>query len=234
MFRFAVLVALLIGLACPRPAHGQSAGLSKSDAKVIVLGDGRLAILQSGSGGAIVGGLVDGDRTGPTPVDLKVGDQIVRFQDITAPSADQIATAFDVVPVGGEISLRISRHGIEHAVTFARPATPVGSRIAVATPNGAGAGAWVTGAAENHDFAIAGVHIRENDEGLPEVTHRGSHPSGAAVGLRAGDVISAFNGRAVVALAGLEAWYERVPAGGEIVLTVNRAGQTATVKFVKP
>jgi len=235
MFRFTLAILLALPLLAPAPVRGQQITAKRSDAKVIVLADGRLAVIKSGSGGAVVEGLIDGDRSTGSPVDLRAGDVIIRFQHLAAPTADQIGSAFDATPVGAEITLALRREGAERVVSFRRPATPNGSRIAVAAPNGGGAGAWVaSGPTGSKDFAIAGVNFRENDEGLPEVSHRTSHPAGATVALRAGDVVAAFNGRSIAALAGLEKWYAETPAGADVVLTVARGGQTTTVKFAKP
>lgn len=235
MVRSAFVILLVLPLLLAVPARGQPAGFTRSDAKIIVLADGRLAVIKAGPGGPVIEGLIDGERSTGSPVDLRVGDIIVRFQNVASPTAEQIGAAFEAAPVGAEIGLAVRRDGSERVVTFRRPATPGGARIAVAAPGGAGAGAWVTGgSAGGRDFVIAGVHLRENDEGLPEVSHRTSDPAGATVALRTGDVVAALNGHPIVALAGLEKWYAQVPSGDEIVLTIIRAGRTMTVTFAKP
>jgi len=225
-----MLLSLLVN-----PVRSQQRAFAASGAKVIVLADGRMAVLKPGPAGAVIDGLVDGERPNGAPTDLRVGDVVIRFQRIVAPTPDSIAAVFDATPVGAEVALAVLRDGAERTVTFRRPATAAGSRIAVTAPNAAGAGAWVTGApATNVSFAIAGFGFRENGEGLPEVTHRVSHPAGASVGLRTGDVVIAFNGRPVAALAGLHKWYGEAPEGGEIALTVTRGAQTTVLKFAKP
>jgi len=235
MFRFAFVIFVILPLLTPAPVRGQPITATRTAAKVIVLADGRLAVIKSGSGGAVVEGLVDGETSTGSPVDVRAGDLIIRFQHLAAPTADQIGSAFDALPVGAEITLTLRRDGSDRTVSFRRPATPNGSRLAVAAPNGGGAGAWVaSGPTGSKDFAIAGVHFRENDEGLPQVSHRTSHPAGATVALRSGDVVATFNGRPIAALAGLEKWYAEAPAGADILLTILRGGQTITVKFVKP
>lgn len=235
MSRVIFVVLMVMSVLPVVPASGQQPGFARSNAKVIVLADGRLAVIKPGPSGPVVEGMVDGDRLVSKTVDLQAGDIILRFQNIAAPTADQIEAAFDAAPVGTELTLAVRRGGTERVVSFLRPATPGGSRIAVAAPSGTGAGAWVTGAPSgNANFTIAGTHFRENEQGLPEVSHRTSHPAGVAVALRTGDVVAAFNGRPVAALAGLELWYGQVPPGGEIVLSIVRTGQTVTVKFAKP
>ena len=81
---------------------------------------------------------------------------------------------------------------------------------------------------------IAGAHIRDNGQGMPEVVFRGSDPAADRVSLRVGDVVVAVNGRGISALAGLEFFYDQVASGDDVVLTIRRGGAEEVVRFAKP
>jgi S1-C subfamily serine protease len=66
------------------------------------------------------------------------------------------------------------------------------------------------------------------------VTHRGSDPAAATVGLRTGDIITAVNGQPIAALAGLQLLYDRASVGAELVLTVTRNSTVIEIRFPKP
>ena len=230
-----IALGLVAILSAPAAVVGQQFSISASSAKVIMLADGRLAVLEARTGGVTITNLLDGDGAKGAAVDLLVGDVIVAFQAIKAPTVDQISASFDGLAEGTTITIGVRRDGADRTVTFARPAAEKGTVTAVSGSGGA-AGAWVTagGPSNIEEMVIAGAHIRNNNDGLPAVTHLTSDPAAATVALRAGDLITTINDQPLPALAGLELFYGRIAAGEQVVLTVTRGGQTVKVQFKKP
>jgi len=207
---------------------------------VLALADGRLAVLGDREGRVVVDGLVPGDSTATAaPSDIRVGDQVVRFQQSARPTMAQIESEWDAIPAGVEVSLVLRRGDRELTVRFAKPRARSGEgRPMVMTMAGspAGAGAWTTsnpGGGAN-EVAIAGAHLRENDQGMPRVAFIGTHPAAATVPLRVGDVVLAIGGRNIAALRGLEMLYGRIAVGDDVVLLVRRGGRNETLRFAKP
>lgn len=236
--RAAVAFLLLTGpWLIPAGLEAQQFSISSSGGVVLTLSDGRLAVLQLRNGEIVIDGLVPPEREAGTPLDLRVGDQVVRFQADAEPTLARIEEAWKAVPTGAEVVIGVRREGGgTRMVTFAKPAETGGRRMAVSMGGRSGAGAWVTGEGPSNvtEMVIAGVHLRNNAQGMPEVTHRSSHPAATSVSLRAGDVVTAVNGRGISALAGLELLYGRIGVGEEVLLTVTRAGAEVTVTFAKP
>lgn len=232
-----VLAAASI-MAAPGGAHGQQMQMRMGGGSLITLPGGRLLVLASEAGGVVVRGVVDQSAAavGGAVVDLAEGDRIVSFEDLQAPTAEQVVAAYDAIPEGAEVEMRVERDGVQRPVRFIRPAPTPSGQTMVVTDGAGGAGAWTTlpagGGAE--EVVIAGAHIRNNDQGMPAVTFRGSDGSAALVPLRVGDVIIAVNGRGIAALAGLELFYNPLAPGDEVTLRVIRNGVEETLTFRKP
>lgn len=193
---------------------------------------GQVAILQQQGAEIVVAGVVvDGD--GPR-VDVQRGDRLRRFQQSTASDLVAVMQAFKALPVGAMVTLELQRDARTVSVRLPRAEAPAGPMMIVGDGTSGGAGAWTSSGGSSKGFGIAGAQIIENEEGMPEVTHRAAHPASTTVSLRAGDVITAIDGRPIAALAGLEMLYGRVPAGTTVTLTVKRGKEQVSVAFAKP
>lgn len=235
--RIATVGLLLAGvILSPAPVRAQQFSVSSAAGVVVALPDGRLAVLVQSAEGVTVDGLVMGEGVPGAALDIAKGDRVLRIQGVAANALADVERAWDAAPTGAEVTLVLRRGSApEHAVRFAKPAPGSGRRMAVAG-GGAGTGAWVSadGPSNVTEMTIAGAHIRNNSEGLPEVSHRTSHPAAAGVALRVRDVIVAVNGKGIAALAGLELLYGKIEAGAEVELTVLRNGTQMNVTFTKP
>lgn len=232
-----ILIVLIAIWSPPATFAAQEFSVVRGAGAVLVLPDGRMAIIAGGPQDlTVVQGMTKAGAEAGEPVDLRVGDQIVRFQKTDAPAVEAIASMYDGLEVGAEVTLVIRREGAERTLTFKRPPLPAGTRTVVTRPGDAGAGAWVGGggSASTASLIIAGIHIKENDQGMPEVTHRTSHPASTGIDLRSGDVIVTIQGHPIAALAGLERGYGRIAAGSEVLLAVTRDGAPVNVRFAKP
>jgi len=230
---------LLIVLSWPR-LQAQEFTVARADAAVIVLSDNRLAVLADSGGRILVRGVVEGSVPAGQALDIRIGDVVTSFQGNSRPVLDSIRAIYDALKIGEEVELGLKRGAAgEHRIRFPRPAAPpTGSHMAVIPQGGgaAGVGAWSTaGPSSNVDeLVIAGVHIRSNDQGMPEVGYRTSDPAAMTVTLRAGDVILSVNGRPIAALAGLDLLYQKVQPGDSVTMTVRRAGRDFSIGFLKP
>lgn len=229
---------LTIIVAVPSRAQEQYT-VQSSEGIVLVLSDGRLAVLKSVEGRVIVGGLVTSEKNIGSPLDIQGGDRVLAFQADATPTLETIYAAYETLAPGSEVLLTLQRgSAAPHAVRFPRPVTPPGNTRRAVQFNGkpTDAGAWVSAGSPSDakEMVIGGAHIRNNKEGMPEVTFRSSDPAAAAVPLRTGDVVTAVNGKGIAALAGLEKLYGAIEAGGEVTLTVMRLGQAQQVTFRKP
>lgn len=244
MVRFALarLVAALsaiAGVSLPPLSHAsaQTMTMTRSDAKVMHVAADRVIVLRQDGSAIVIDGVV-GDSSGAGGPDLRRGDRISRIAQLRAPSLDDLMRAYTAIPVGADVTLGIVRDGgAEREVRFPRVAAQSGRTMAVAATGsaGAGAGAWTSAATGSAAaFSIAGANIAENDEGMPAVTHRSSHPAAASVALRVGDEIVRINDRPIAALRGLQEPYEAMASGARVTLTVRRAGQLVEVAFNKP
>jgi S1-C subfamily serine protease len=227
----ATIAALLVAF---DTAHGQQMTMTRSDARVMAVAPGLLLVLRAEASAVTIDGVV-ADSGGGAPVDLQRGDRITSFQGIRGLTIERIMAAYDSATTGTEIAIGIVRtNASERVVRFSKPAVARGAPRTIAVGAGVGTGAWASSAAAAAAFEIAGAHIRENDQGMPEVSHRASHPAAATVPLRVGDVVTAIDGRKVAALAGLTMHYERATVGAEVRLTVARGKDSVEVKFNKP
>lgn len=231
----AMVAGCAVGMGSAAPAAAQQFSVSSAEGLVLTLPDGRLAVLQSGANGVTVRGLVDGEPKSGDRIDIAIGDRVVRFQGLANPALERIKAAYEGLAVGGEVVVGLARGDGERVIRFPKPAPGAGRLMAVAGASG-GAGAWTSsdGASGAKAVVIGGVHVRENTQGMPEVTHRESDPAAASIALRVGDVITSLNGRSIAALAGLEKLYQEVAAGASITLVVQRGGQPVEVAFRKP
>ncbi|NOT07168.1 MAG: PDZ domain-containing protein [Gemmatimonadales bacterium] len=241
LLKTCTLLALVVGAVTSDPLLAQQFSMTKSDGVVLILGDGRFAVLKADGARVLIGNLIDGEKAEGVRADIQAGDVIMRILGVRAPTMEQVNTTYEAIKVGDEVILGLRRGTApEHEVRFKRPAVPGGGRpMAIAMEGGkaaAGAGAWVSGAGANAatEVVIAGAHIRENAEGMPEVTHRTADPAASTVPLRAGDVIVRINGRMIAALLGLQRFYTEAASGSQITLTLKREGQDMEIKFAKP
>ena len=212
-------------------AAGPAAGVA------IQLPGGRFLILNRDSIGVVVAGLVAGDTAAGSVIDLQQGDRLIRFQGITIAGLSQLDSIYRAVPSGAVITMDLQRAAARHSIRFPRQADADRKAMVVRSPAAAGAGAWVTGGGAGgggDEVVIAGAHIRDNDQGLPQVIWLSSHPAMGAVPLQAGDVITSINTQPIAALAGLQLGYDRLAAGDSVKLTVTRGGRTMSVTFLKP
>jgi S1-C subfamily serine protease len=230
------MLLMSLPLVGPAVAGAQEFTVTRAAGAVLVLADGRQAVIGPTDRGLAVKGLIEGSGKGGAPVDLAVGDLIVTFQGKSSGSADELVTAYERLPVGARVTMVVRRGDVERTVTFERPALPAGKRMAVAMQGSAGAGAWTTGGGPSDvtEIVIAGAHIRNNADGLPAVSHRTADPAEAVVPLVVGDVITTINGRTLAALAGLELGYGKLAPGANVALTVLRQGRLIEIKFSKP
>jgi len=233
------VLSVLSSLILAQPVRAQGFTVTAADGIVIVLGDGRLAVLRTDRNGVVVSGIVPGEKPTAATVDVQVGDRVVGIQQETNPPLDRISATYEGLSAGAEVLLTLQRgSAAPHQVRFPRPATvPAGARQAVMSGDKPGAaGAWVSAGAPSGvtEMVIAGTHIRSNDQGMPQVMLRASHPAVASVPLRTGDVITAVNGKSIAALAGLEKFYQPIEPGGAVALTVTREGREIQVAFRKP
>jgi serine protease Do len=217
--------------------EGQQMTMSSAGGEVIGLATGQFAVLKTASDGVVVDNVItDPAPAGAVRVGLEAGDRIVALQGEAVVALDLFVAAYRTIAQGTEITLRLSRAGRETAIRFPKPA-PQQRMMAVGGAAGGPAGAWSAaspGGAAASTVTIAGAHIVENTQGMPEVSHRASHPAAASVALRVGDVITAIDGRSIAALAGLQLFYAAVPIDAEVTLKVRRANQDITVTFRKP
>lgn len=218
------------------PAIAQQFTAGPAAGTVIPLPDGRLLILNSDPAGVVIGGLVDQASPAATRLDFAAGDRVTRFQGTGSPRLAGVDSLYRATVAGSEVTIELRRGTLSHTVRFLRSPASAERTMVISSPGKKDAGAWVTGGGsdDSEDLEIAGAHIRDNGEGLPEVTHRSSHPAMAAVPLRPGDVITTINGQSIAALAGLRLGYDRLVAGDSVQLTVTRSGRPVTVVFTKP
>ncbi len=227
------LLPLTLALAS-QPLLAQTMTMRAGDGLVLRVGVGSQVVVKTEGGAVVVEGVVN-DAAGSGP-DLVRGDRIVRAMGTPIATTEALLNAISGVEVGAVVRLGIVRGAqAEREFTFARQPRPSGATMAVAGGEGAGQGAWTTaGSGGAAGFSIAGAGIIENNEGMPEVSHRGAHPAAATVALRAGDVITQVDGRSIAALAGLTMLYEKVAVGARVRLTVQRGGEVVEVAFDKP
>lgn len=232
----ALMLLISLPLVGPSVAGAQEFSVTRAAGAVLVLADGRQAVIGPTKRGVAVQGLIAGERASTAPVDLAVGDLIVSFQGKPSGSADELVTSYERLPVGARVTMVVRRGDVERTITFERPPLPAGKRMAIAMRGSEGAGAWTSGGGPSDvtEVVIAGAHIRNNADGLPAVTHRTADPAEALVPLLVGDVITAVNGRTLAALAGLELLYGKIAAGANVTLAVLRDGRSLEVTFLKP
>ena len=205
---------------------------------VIMLADGRWAVLRQEGGAVFVKGVVRGEGNNGPFLDVVPGDRVAGFQEQANPTLDRITARWGALPAGAEVLLTLARgNAAPHKVRFARPAPSPGDSARTVTFQGRpDVGSWVSAGSPGTvpEMSIAGARIRNNKDGMPEVMSRGSHPAASTVALHTGDVITAVNGKAIAALAGLEKSYQALGSGDEVTLTVTRAGQAKAITFRKP
>jgi S1-C subfamily serine protease len=229
----ALVTLVLVGAA---GATGQKMQMIKGDGGVLSIPGGGVAVVVAEGEALVVRGVVAGSGAGSGTVDLLEGDRIVSLQGQPAATPAGLQEAYDALKEGADVVLGVVRGGKERQVRFPRPPHETGEKHVV-MGGGGGAGAWTSAspsAPAAEEVVIAGAHIRNNDQGMPEVVLRGSHAAAATVPLRVGDVVTSVNGRRVSALAGLEMLYGRVAAGDEVTLTILRDGAEQTLRFSKP
>jgi S1-C subfamily serine protease len=225
---FVAAVATVVGAAS---LGAQQLTMTRANGDLLPLGGGHVAVLDGDSSGVKVTGVVAGSSTAVP--DVKQGDRVVAIQGRRASSLDSLMSSFRAIALGDLVELELERAGKAIVVRFPRVAVE-GRGLAVQGGAG-GAGAWVTASdSQRRGFSIAGVHFRENAQGMPEVSHRESHPASASIALRAGDMITAVNGRSIAALAGLEMVYARTSVGERVTLRVKRGHETLELSFSKP
>ncbi len=239
MFHRAFVSFALFAPLAPLALSAQEYSLMVADGVVIPLGDGRLAVLKTDKGAIVVSGLL-GEKTTDAALDIQMGDKVVGFQQLSNPTLERINADYEALSAGSIVLFSLQRGSAPpHKVRYSRPDTPAGSNRRAVRFNGnpnAAAGAWVSAGEPSKvtEMQIAGARIQNNKQGIPEVMSRGSHPAAATVTLRAGDVITAINGKGIAALAGLEKYYMSLQPGDEVALTITRDGREMQVTFRKP
>lgn len=238
-FSFTALFSLSAALVAVNSAtvSAQAMTARKAEGAVLALPDTRLAVVQPGGAGLEIVALV-GEAAGAA-TDLRRGDLVLALNGTAMRSHEVLSSSLEAVAVGKSVTLRVLRSGAELTVTYIKQARKPGdgNQMIVTMDNGAaGAGVWTTGAGPSavKEVVIAGTHIAENREGMPEVQFKGIHPDADRIALKTGDVITHVNGQSLAALAGLELLLNRTEVGSEISLGVIRAGKTITVSFRKP
>ena len=124
------------------PSAGQQMQMIRGDGTVMSLPGGRMALLESESGGVVVRGMVEGEAPGSDPALLAEGDRIVSMQGAQVTGVDALTAAYDAIPEGDEVVLGVVRGDDARTIRFARPvhAAP-GQHMVVRSPSG-GVGAW--------------------------------------------------------------------------------------------
>lgn len=221
-------IALLGALLAARLTSAQQMTMRMSNGEVVATGPGQLLVVAARDSAVVVDGIV-----GDVALDVRKGDRIVALQGMRVTDLSAFLATYRAVAVGGEVTLAIERASARHVVRFDKPAPMTNATMAV-TNGAGGAGAWTMNAPATGGVSILGAEISENGEGLPEVTNRKSHPLAATLPLRVGDVLTAFNGRPLASLSGLQLWLDRVKVGEQVTLTVRRGTDVLTFTFAKP
>lgn len=239
---FARLRTPLLILACAASPAGaqQQFSARQAEGAVLALADTRLAVVMPANGRLEVVSLV-GEATGPEHTDIQRGDVVLAVDGHSVSTFGDVTARFAAIEVGKPARVLVRRGTAERTITWNKPAQGrADGRQMVITSDApsltGGAGAWtVQGPPQGgSEVVIAGIHIRENSEGMPEVAFKSAHPGQAQVALQSGDVITALNGRSIAALAGLEKLYGEAAVGSDVRLTVTRRGTGTTISFKKP
>lgn len=159
---------------------------------------------------------------------LSVGGALVaRLQDLIA--------GIVAVPAGSEVTLSVRGTNGPQIFRFERQPPATSGGASAANAGSSIPGGWTSAASQDTvDLNLGGANIRENSEGLPEVTHRVSHAAAATVPLRAKDVIVEINGHKVNSAAGFRTRVEATAVGTTLRLRINRAGEILDLGFPRP
>jgi len=194
--------------------------------------------VRDGASGVVVASVIADSSAAASAPDVRADDRIVAILGKPVTSLVHLMAAYDSATVGASITLRIARGSApEHMLRFPKPAPAAGGqRMMVVGGDAGGAGVWSMSNAPAGvgRVVIAGAHLADNTQGMPEVTHRESHPAASMVPLRIGDVVTAVNGASVAALRGVELLYGRLSVGDSVQLVVKRGGSELVLRFAKP
>lgn len=230
-----IRLALIAALIAPLGVRAQQTTMSRADGEVIGIAPGRFAVLKAVSGVVTVDNVTTDPGTQSARVDLQAGDRLKSIQGQPVAELSSLLTSYRAIPTGSEVTLLVIRSGSDVAVTFRKPAPQARMMAVGGGAAGMPAGTWATaGSGASTSLSIAGANIIENQQGMPEVSHRTSHPAATTVPLRTGDVITRINNSPIAALLGLQMVYDKLAAGAEVRLSVQRGGETVQVSFSKP
>ncbi|MEW5916749.1 MAG: PDZ domain-containing protein, partial [Gemmatimonadota bacterium] len=184
--------AVLLGMLLGGSANAQQLSMSRADGEVVVIAPGQFAILkEEGSSVVVDNVLLEGSAT-ERRADVVKRDRITALNEKSVTSLARFVAEYRAIAAGSAVTLSLTRNDSLLKVRFTKPSATTGDQrlVAVRDKDGAPAGAWATAGAGAASGAarvvIAGVHVVENDQGMPEVAHRAAHPAAATVALRVG------------------------------------------------